>query len=120
MRAASGPSAYVNQVMQPVTDYTRASMAHGGVPYAIPGLRQAVVALRDVAWWSGVTRTMEPHPRPPRGRAREASPRQSAPREWSEHAARALLADAGVPLVPARLVSSADEAVKPRPASAAR
>ena len=29
MRAASCPTAYINQVMQPVTDYTRASMEHG-------------------------------------------------------------------------------------------
>src|SRR4029077_566131 len=56
MRAASCPTAYVNQVMQPVTGYTRASMEKGGVPYVIPGLRQAVVALRNVAWWSEATR----------------------------------------------------------------
>ncbi len=31
-------------------------MAHGGVSYVIPGLRQAVVALRNVAWWSEATR----------------------------------------------------------------
>jgi succinyl-CoA synthetase beta subunit len=32
--------------------------------------------------------------------------------KWSERAARALLSDAGVPVVPARLARSADEAVK--------
>ncbi len=52
MRAAACPSAYINQVMAPISGYTRASMARGGVPYAIPGLRQAIVALRGVAWWS--------------------------------------------------------------------
>src|SRR6266576_4853928 len=56
MRAASCPAAYVTQVMQPVTGFTRASMAQGGVPYVLPGLRQAVVALRNVAWWSEATR----------------------------------------------------------------
>ena len=56
MRAASCPTAYINQVVQPVTGYTRASMEQGGVPYIIPGLRQAVVALRNVAWWSDATR----------------------------------------------------------------
>ena len=60
MQAASCPTAYINQVMQPVTDVTRASIEHGRVPYVIPGLRQAVVALRHVAWWSQVTRTREP------------------------------------------------------------
>ena len=63
MRAAHCPTAYVNQVMQPVTGYTRASMERGGVPYVIPGLRQAVVALRNVAWWSEATRT--PHAQTP-------------------------------------------------------
>jgi acyl-CoA synthetase (NDP forming) len=109
MRAASCPTAYINQVMQPVTGYTRASMEHGGVPYLIPGLRQAVVALRNVAWWSEATRIPHPIPQPqpvpvpPPGRRRG---------RWSEHATRALLSEAGVPVVPARLAGTAGEAVK--------
>ena len=111
MQVASGPTAYINQVMLPVTDYTRASMEHGQVPYVLPGLRQAVVALRNVAWWSEVTRT------PPAVAAGAlASVPVPAPGErrghWPEDAARRLLSDAGVPVVPACLVSSADEAVK--------
>jgi len=111
MRAAACPAAYISQVMQPINDYSRASMAHGGVPYAIPGLRQAVVALRGVAWWSQVTRdlatsatpgaTALPVPVPAPGRRRG---------QWSEQAARELLANAGVPVVPARLVTSAADA----------
>jgi acyl-CoA synthetase (NDP forming) len=119
MRAASGPSAYVNQVMQPVTDVTRASMAHGGVSYVIPGLRQAVVALRNVAWWSGATRTgatrtAEAGPPAAPGAAPPVPVPERARRRgtWSEHAARALLADAGIPLIPARLANSVGEAVK--------
>ncbi len=108
MRAASCPTAFINQVMQPVTDYTRTSMEHGGVPYVLPGLRQAVVALRNVAWWSDVTRTA------PAGAA--ASVPVSAPGErrghWAEDAARRLLSDAGIPVGPACVASSADEAVK--------
>ncbi len=56
MRDAACPTAYINQVMQPVTGYTRTMMQNGGVSYLIPGLRQAVVALRNVAWWSEATR----------------------------------------------------------------
>jgi acetate---CoA ligase (ADP-forming) len=112
MRAASCPTAYINQVMQPVTDYTRASMEHGHVSYVLPGLRQAVVALRNVAWWSEVTRT----PPPAVAAGRPASVPVPAPGErrgqWTEDAARRLLSDAGIPVVPACLVSSADEAVK--------
>jgi succinyl-CoA synthetase beta subunit len=116
MRAAPGPAAYVNQVMQPVTDVTRASMAHGGVSYVIPGLRQAVVALRNVAWWSDATRTsgatrIADSTAPPRSEVPVPEPARRRGK-WSEHAARALLADAGIPLVPARLAGSAEEAVK--------
>ena len=113
MRAAACPAAYITQVMQPINDYSRASMAHGGVSYAIPGLRQAVVALRGVAWWSQVTRDMRapaipetpalplpvPVPVPSRRRG-----------QWSEQAARELLANADIPVVPARLVTTEAEA----------
>lgn len=114
MRAASCPTAYINQVMQPVTGYTRASMEQGQVRYVIPGLRQAVVALRNLAWWSDVTRAQAtdsaakavpaaPVPVPAPGERRG---------QWSELQARRLLSDAGIPVVPGRLVTSADEAVK--------
>jgi acyl-CoA synthetase (NDP forming) len=109
MRAASCPTAYVNQVMQPVTGYTRASMEKGGVPYVIPGLRQAVVALRNVAWWSEATRTTRAQAPPAPVPVPEPARRRG---KWSEHDARALLGDAGIPVVPARLAGSAAEAVK--------
>jgi acyl-CoA synthetase (NDP forming) len=116
MREAQCPAVFINQVLQPVSDYTRAIMAHGGVGYSITGLSHAVTALRNVAWWSGVTRdaasrdstaappaTPVPVPVPPPGLRRG---------QWSEDAARRLLADAGIPVVPARLASSAGDAVK--------
>src|SRR5690348_886014 len=124
MRAASCPAAYINQVMQPVTGFTRASMAQGGVPYVIPGLRQAVVALRNVARWSEATRASgglggvvppgastagQTAPPPAAVPVPEPDRRQGM---WSEQEARTLLGDAGVPVVPARLAGSADEAVK--------
>ena len=123
MRAAACPTAYVNQVMQPITGCTRAAMDHGGVPYAIPGLRQAVVALRNVAWWSQASRPAAlpaavagaPAGAPAavaaavavaagEGRARRGP--------WPEDAARRLLAAAGIPVVPARLAASARDAVE--------
>jgi acetate---CoA ligase (ADP-forming) len=113
MRAASCPTVYINQVMQPISDHTRASMEHGGVPYVIPGLRQAVVAMRNVAWWSDATRTAAD--RAAEGPAAAPVPVPAAGERrgrWSEAAARRLLSDAGVPVVPARLVSSADDAVQ--------
>ena len=115
MQSAACPTAYINQVMQPVTDVTRASMEHGRVPYVIPGLRQAVVALRHVAWWSEATRTQATRTRDTRETPARPMPVPAPDQRlgnWSEHAARTLLAVAGIPVVPARLADSADEAVK--------
>jgi acetate---CoA ligase (ADP-forming) len=112
MRAASCPTAYINQVVQPVTGYTRASMEQGQVHYVIPGLRQAVVALRNLAWWSDVTRAAaatEPEPVPEPVPVPAPGERRG---QWSELQARRLLADAGLPVVPGRVATSADEAVK--------
>jgi acyl-CoA synthetase (NDP forming) len=119
MRAASCPTVYINQVMQPVSDHTRASMEHGGVPYVIPGLRQSVVALRNVAWWSDVTRTaagdlgVSPTSVPTSVPASVPVPAAAERRgRWAEAAARRLLSDAGLPVVPACLAGSAGDAVK--------
>src|SRR5262249_59178789 len=53
-RRARVPVVCVSQVTQPVTSYTRGVMAQAGIPYAIPGLRHCVTALRNVGWWSQV------------------------------------------------------------------
>jgi acyl-CoA synthetase (NDP forming) len=129
LQDAACPTAYINQVMQPVTNYTRTMMQNGGVSYLIPGLRQAVVALRNVAWWSEATREAaassgEATTSAGSAQAQQAGaasltgPAQPVPAaalrhgHWSEDAARRLLAEAGVPVVPARLVTSADDAVR--------
>lgn len=49
---ARGPVVCVSQAVQPLTGYTREVMRQAGIPYAIPGLRQAVAALANLAWWS--------------------------------------------------------------------
>jgi acyl-CoA synthetase (NDP forming) len=117
MQAAACPTVYINQVMQPITGCTRASLARGQVPYLIPGLRQAVVALRNVAWWSDAIRggAGAPPVITPGAPAHETVTVPAAGQRhgrWSEDAARRLLSDAGIPVVPARLVASADDAVK--------
>ncbi|MFE3960910.1 acetate--CoA ligase family protein [Nocardia sp. NPDC059091] len=106
---AAGPVVYVSQVVQPITDYTRRVMNEAGIPYAVPGLKQAVVALRNIGWWSETTRdlnsprTLDAPTVVPTIRDRRGS--------WSEESARQLLADAGVPVIPGRLVDSPDAAV---------
>jgi len=129
MTAAACPTVYINQVMQPITDHTRQVMSAGNVHYAIPGLRQAMVALRNVGWWSDVTRDLRPGAAPAAGPAglgdlRPGAASAAGPAglavpaaqerrgRWPEDAARRLLADAGLPVVPAVLVTSADDAIK--------
>jgi acyl-CoA synthetase (NDP forming) len=106
--AATGPVVYVNQVVQPVTAYTREVMAKAGIPYTVPGLRQAVVALRNVGWWSRAGRPTEATPAAPPpvpgGPARRG--------RWTEADARRLLEAAGVPVVPGELVGSEADAVR--------
>jgi acyl-CoA synthetase (NDP forming) len=84
-------------------------MSRAGVEYAICGLGAAVTAIGRLAWWSrrrqaatdesgAAARTPAPLPRDRSG-------------TWSEGRSRQLLADAGVPVVPAVLCTTADEAV---------
>ena len=112
MADAACPTVFINQVLQPITDHTRTVMAHGGVNYVIPGLRQAIVAMRNVAWWSEVTREAGAQPRPS---AAPATPRRrSAHGQWLEDAARRRPGGAGRSVVPARLVTTAEDAAKVR------
>ncbi|MBW0101047.1 acetate--CoA ligase family protein [Pseudonocardia sp. KRD291] len=108
--SASTPAVYINQVMLPVTDHTRAVMDHADVAYVLPGLRGAAVALRNLGWWSG---TIRENARERVGDDHEVAVPAPERRHgaWSEHSARQMLADAGVPVVPAHLVADADAAV---------
>jgi acyl-CoA synthetase (NDP forming) len=100
------PVVFVNQVMQPITPTTQAVLRRGGVDFAICGLGQAVTAARGLGWWS-----MQHVPAPPTGAAVPVPGVERRRGEWSEQQARRLLEQAGVPVVPATLAQSADEAV---------
>jgi acetate---CoA ligase (ADP-forming) len=107
---AAVPVVYVNQVVQPITDYSRRIMVEAGIPYVLPGLRQMIVALRNVGWWSDIIR---PHV----AESQLHNPSPMAPHRvdrhgaWSEYKARQLLASAGIPVAPGTLVTSSDTAV---------
>lgn len=111
LRAAACPAVWITQVGQPVTDTTKAVLNKGGVPYLIPGLRQAIVALRNVAWWSRATKAPG-RTSSPAGTAFAVPAPGTRRGQWSEDAARRMLAEAGIPVVPASLARSADEAAR--------
>jgi acyl-CoA synthetase (NDP forming) len=104
------PTVLVNQVVQPVTARTVEALREARIPHSVCGLAQAVSALSRVAWWSGVTREMaeQPPAPPPPTAFPEVTDRTGS---WSEERARALLAAAGIPVVPGRTVQTAAEAV---------
>ncbi|MWA02990.1 CoA-binding protein [Actinomadura sp. LD22] len=110
---ASAPVVYVSQILQPLTGYSREILEHAGLSYVLPGLKQAVTALAGVARWSQAHHRLKGDD----GGAARADIRLTLPAPstrrgaWSEHTSRRLLADAGVPVVPAVLAASADEAV---------
>ena len=68
-----------------------------------------MVALRNVAWWSEATRTGRPAAPADDVAVPAAGQRRG---QWSEDAARRMLRDAGIPVAPAWLAGSADDAVK--------
>jgi acetate---CoA ligase (ADP-forming) len=105
------PVVYINQVLQPVVESTRALLSAGGVEVTIPGLRHAAEALRHVAWWSDAIRHR--HPGAPELAAAVMVPAASLRKGlWSEQSARTLLVGAGIPVIPAKVAASAEEAVR--------
>lgn len=52
-RAARVPVVCISHAVQPVTGRTRQVLAQAGIPYLIPGLRNGMLVLRNVARWSG-------------------------------------------------------------------
>ena len=106
--AASVPTILVNQVMQPITARTREVLDLAGIPYAVCGLSQAVLALSRIGWRSQVTGD--------RAARTETGAELTVPAAgdrtgaWSEARARDLLTAASIPVVPARLATTADEA----------
>jgi len=109
-KSAATPVVYINQVLQPITDYTKKVMAEASVPFVIPGLSHATRALGNVAWWSDATRGA-PHA-PIVGEPVVVTTTEPRTGSWSEATARGVLAQAGIPVVQAELVGSPDEAAK--------
>lgn len=114
---ASCPVIPVSQILQPLTDYGRGALRHAGLSYVLPGLKQAATALAGLTRWSrvhhqladGTGRRTRTTPEPATVPVPARAERRGA---WSEYAARRMLQDAGVPLVPGVLATSADEAAK--------
>ncbi|MYZ46885.1 acetate--CoA ligase family protein [Propylenella binzhouense] len=96
---------YTNAV---VTDLTRSIVAKSDMPYHACGLDRALTALAGIARWSERKRSFAG--RENVAAAVEGAGQGQAARPRSEHEALAFLAGHGVPVVPAHLVRSREEA----------
>jgi len=102
---SAAPVLYLTQVTQPIGAQARAVLDEGGVAHVVPGLHLGITALAHLARWSQDREQILREVVPPPRRIRDMDP---VP--LSEVAVRALLEEAGVPVVPARHVHSAEEA----------
>ncbi|GGO75059.1 pimeloyl-CoA synthetase [Nocardioides deserti] len=105
MKASAAPALYVTQVMQPIGRETREVLRAGNVPHVVPGMRAAVEAIQRVVLWSANVARAGREPEP-------VEPLEVRRGRYSEVDARALLEQAGVPVVPAAHVHSAAEAAE--------
>jgi acyl-CoA synthetase (NDP forming) len=84
-------------------------MEEVGGPFVVPGLGASMVALGKIGRWSERIRELDADSAPAPNPAVPAPAERSG--TWSEDAARGLLENAGVPVIPATLTISADQAV---------
>jgi len=109
MKDASVPTVYINQVIQPTTATGRWLLDDAEIPYAASGLTSAVLGMQKTIEWSARRRELRA---PAASRAPVPVPAVAERRgTWSETRARALLAGAGIPVIPAKTATTADEAV---------
>lgn len=97
------PSAMLNQTLRPLTQKSRDIMAQTGVPAVFGGVEAVVAALGRISRWST---WLEQGPAAPRQPVWPASVRPD-----SERAVLDYLAARGVPVIPAKLARTPDEAV---------
>jgi acyl-CoA synthetase (NDP forming) len=104
MRQCGRPAVLISQTSAHLHPFGRNAIAASGIDVALPGLQLASTALERLTWWSGQVSQPGPVPRP------APPPADGELRLLSEWQARGLLAGHGVPLVPARLVTSPAQA----------
>jgi acyl-CoA synthetase (NDP forming) len=117
LRTGSTPALLVTQTIKPVSDVSRALMREHGIPAVIGGLDHATRAAGSAVWWSakqraagaktpGVSLSTDRPLAPPPQQLGLAPGSTATERDCLDYLARF-----GVPVIPATLARSADEAV---------
>jgi acyl-CoA synthetase (NDP forming) len=103
------PVVVVSNVLTDVTEFGRLVQQETGFPYVVGGIEHGLQAIGAAVRWSETrARALARPPALPRG-SRTAPP--GATGVWAEHRASALLASAGLPVVPSVLVHEESAAV---------
>lgn len=111
-RQAPRPVLIANTTIHTISPGTRAVRQELGVPSVFGGMERVLAAVARLADWSAAPGTYpQARPaRPPGSAPLPGDPGRSRTGTWSEPAARQLLEQAGVPVVPAVLAASPEDA----------
>jgi acetate---CoA ligase (ADP-forming) len=109
-RQAPRPVIFTNTTIHTITPGTRAVRHELGVPSVFGGMDRVLAAVARIADWSAATVSPAGETPPPCPANSQDLPARTG--TWSEADARSLLERAGVPVVPAVLVGSPEEAAK--------
>ncbi len=101
---APRPVVIVGNVLTDVAPFARTLQERSGYPHVVGDIEHGLPAIAAAAGWSRARAVR------PRLRAVPAAPAVRGTRVWAEHRAAALLAEHGIPVVPAELVANADSA----------
>ncbi|WP_433431683.1 acetate--CoA ligase family protein [Nonomuraea sp. CA-141351] len=107
------PVVVVSNVLTDVTEFGRQVQEETGFPYVVGGIEHGLHAIGAAVRWSEAhARALATRPAPP-SPSGSAIARGTGQRErvWAEHRAAALLASAGLPMVPSDLAQAESEAV---------
>ncbi|GAA2206441.1 acetate--CoA ligase family protein [Nonomuraea monospora] len=102
------PVVVVSNVLTDVTEFGRRVQAETGFPYVAGGIEHGLHAIGAAVRWSEQRSRVLSRAAPP---PRAVAPPEGASGVWAEHRAAALLAAAGLPVVPSELAADEPAAV---------
>ncbi|WP_214325616.1 acetate--CoA ligase family protein [Nonomuraea sediminis] len=106
------PVVAVSNVLTDVTEFGRTVQQETGYPHVLGGIEHGIQAIGAAVRWSETRARASAATAPQAPSARAAArPPAGAAGVWAEHRAAAFLGEAGIPVVPSRLVRSPGEAV---------
>jgi acyl-CoA synthetase (NDP forming) len=111
LQAGKTPALLVAQTIKPVSDVSRSIMREHGIPAVISGLDHATRAAGSAVWWSAKQRVAQQGTTAVAVNVTLAAAVQQPLRSAGERELLAYLSSAGVPVIPATLTRTANEAV---------